>query len=313
MQQSTPTNPTPRQTRDSRRAAALRVTSDTRVRALRTPLASNFLLVVAKLVVWAISGSVSVLSEAAHSIADLLVTGMQVVSVRLAARPADENHAYGHGKFENLSAGLEAIFILVTGAFVVAQAIPHLIHPAASFPSLDVGIALMLGSAVINLIVSTRLRTVAKREQSPALLAEAAQLSADVATAAGVGIGLIAIRITGLTIIDPIISLLVAGLIVKSAFDVSARAFVDLTDGRLPLEEEELIREIIDEHRDIFVGYHKLRTRRSGGGEFIDFHLQMRGDLLLKNAHDLSDTIVASIKESLPRAHVLIHLEPEEG
>lgn len=313
MQQSTPTNPTPRQTRDSRRAAALRVTSDTRVLALRTPLISNALLVIAKLLVWAISGSVSVLSEAAHSIADLLVTGMQVVSVRLAARPADENHAYGHGKFENLSAGLEAIFILVTGAFVVAQAIPHLIHPAASFPSLDVGIALMLGSAVVNLIVSTRLRTVAKLEQSPALLAEAAQLSADVATAAGVGLGLIAIRITGLTIIDPIISLLVAGLIVKSAFDVSARAFVDLTDGRLPLEEEALIREIIDEHRGIFVGYHKLRTRRSGGGEFIDFHLQMRGDMPLKDAHDLSDTIVASIKESLPRAHVLIHLEPEEG
>jgi len=313
MQQSTPTNPTPRQTRDSRRAAALRVTSDTRVLALRTPLISNALLVVAKLLVWAVSGSVSVLSEAAHSIADLLVTGMQVVSVRLAARPADENHAYGHGKFENLSAGLEAIFILVTGAFVVTQAIPHLVHPAASFPSLDIGIALMLGSAVVNLVVSTRLRKVAQHEQSPALLAEAAQLSADVLTAAGVGLGLIVIRFTGLTIIDPIISLLVAGLIVKSALDVSARAFGDLTDGRLPLEEEALIREIIDEHHEILVGYHKLRTRRSGGGEFIDFHLQMRGDMPLKDAHDLSDTIVASIKESLPRAHVLIHLEPEEG
>jgi cation diffusion facilitator family transporter len=311
--QQTPTPSILRRTRDSRRAAALRVTADTRVRALRTPLASNFLLVVVKLLVWTVSGSVSVLSEAAHSLADLLVTTMQVVTVRLAARPADENHAYGHGKFENLSAALEALFILGTGAFVVAQAIPHLISPAASFPQLDIGIAVMFGSAIINLVVSTRLRSVARREQSPALLAEAAQLSADVATAAGVGIGLIAIRFTGLTIIDPIISLLVAGLIAKSAFDVSARAFVDLTDGRLPPEEEELIREIIDEHHDIFVGYHKLRTRRAGGGEFIDFHLQMRGDMPLKDAHDLSDTIVVSIKESLPRAHVLIHLEPEEG
>ena len=287
--------------------------SDTRVLALRTPLASNALLVIAKVVVWVASGSVSVLSEAAHSLADLLVTTMQVVSVRLAARPADEDHAYGHGKFENLSAALEALFILLTGAFVVAQAIPHIIHPAASFPQLDIGIAVMFGSAVVNQIVSVRLRAVASAEQSPALLAEAAQLSADVATAAGVGVGLVVIRVTGLTIIDPIISLLVAGLIAKSAFDVSARAFVDLTDGRLPPDEEALIREIIDEHRDMFVGYHKLRTRRAGGGEFIDFHLQMRGDMPLKDAHDQSDKIVGAIKESLPRAHVLIHLEPEEG
>ena len=289
------------------------MTADARVLALRTPLASNALLVIAKVIVWVVSGSVSVLSEAAHSLADLLITTMQVITVRLAARPADENHAYGHGKFENVSAALEAIFILLTGAFVVAQSIPRLIHPAASFPSLDVGIAVMFGSALVNLIVSMRLRVVARREQSPALLAEAAQLSADVITASGVGIGLVAIRMTGLTIIDPIISLLVAGLIAKSAFDVSVRAFVDLTDGRLPPEEEALIREIIDEHRGIFVGYHKLRTRRSGGGEFIDFHLQMRGDMPLKRAHDLSDEIVVAIKESLPRAHVLIHLEPEEG
>jgi cation diffusion facilitator family transporter len=313
MQQQTPTNPTLQQTRDSRRVVALRATSDTRVLALRTPLVSNALLVIVKLLVWLVSGSVSVLSEAVHSLADLLVTTLQVVSVRLAARPADENHAYGHGKFENLSAALEAIFILATGAFVVAQAIPHLVHPASSFPSLDVGIAVMFGSALVNLIVSTRLRAVARTEQSPALLAEAAQLSADVATAAGVGVGLIAIRMTGLTIIDPIISLLVAGLIAKSALDVSRGAFMDLTDGRLPPDEEALIREIIDEHRGIFVGYHKLRTRRAGGGEFIDFHLQMRGDMPLKEAHDLSDMIVVAIKESLPRAHVLIHLEPEEG
>lgn len=289
------------------------MTSDARTRALRVPLLSNGLLVIVKLVVWLGSGSVSVLSEALHSFADLLVTTLQVLSVRLAARPADHDHAYGHGKFENVSAGLEAFFILATGGFVVAQAIPHLLHPVASIPRLDIGIAVMFGSALVNIIVSARLRGVAHSEQSPALFAEAAQLNADVFTAAGVGFGLIVIRVTGLTVIDPIVSLLVAGLIAKAAFDVSVHAFMDLTDGRLPASEEALIREIIDEHRDIFVSYHKLRTRRAGGGEFIDFHLQMRGDMPLKQAHDLSDTIVVAIKEALPRAHVLIHLEAEEG
>src|SRR5215469_5511448 len=311
--QQTPPSTTDQPPRASRRLAALRDTARTRVLALRAPLFSNALLVIAKVVVWAISGSVSVLSEAAHSLADLLVTTMQVVTVRLASRPADENHAYGHGKFENLSAAIEALLILATGAFVVAEAIPHLIHPESGFPHLDIGIIVMFGSAIINVVVATRLQVIAKHEQSPALLAEAAQLRADVITAVGVGIGLVAIRLTGATIIDPIISLLVAGLIAKAAFDVSARAFVDLTDGRLPQQEEALIREIIDEHRGIFVGYHKLRTRRSGGGEFIDFHLQMRGDMPLREAHNQSDAIVVAIKEALPRAHVLIHLEPEEG
>jgi len=313
MMQQTPPSTTGLPPRASRRIAALRDTARTRVLALRAPLFSNALLVVAKIVVWLVSGSVSVLSEAAHSLADLLVTTMQVVTVRLASRPADENHAYGHGKFENLSAAIEALLILATGAFVVAQAIPHLVHPAHSFPRLDIGIVVMFGSAIINLIVAMRLQAVAKQEQSPALLAEAAQLRADVVTAAGVGAGLVAIRLSGASIIDPIVSLLVAGLIAKAAFDVSARAFVDLTDGRLPQQEEALIREIIDEHRGIFVGYHKLRTRRSGGGEFIDFHLQMRGDMPLREAHDQSDAIVVAIKQALPRAHVLIHLEPEEG
>ena len=311
--QQTPPSTTDLPPRASRRLAALRDTARTRVVALRVPLGSNALLVLAKLVVWLVSGSVSVLSEAAHSFADLLVTTMQVVTVRLASRPADENHAYGHGKFENLSAAIEALFILATGAFVVAEAIPHLIRPAQSLPRLDIGIAVMFGSAIVNYVVATRLQSVAHHEQSPALLAEAAQLRADIVTAAGVGAGLVAIRLTGLTIIDPIISLLVAGLIGKAAFEVSARAFVDLTDGRLPPQDEALIREVIDEHRGIFVGYHKLRTRRSGGGEFIDFHLQMRGDMPLREAHSESDKIVVAIKEALPRAHVLIHLEPEEG
>jgi cation diffusion facilitator family transporter len=290
--------------------AALRLTGEARMRALRVPLASNALLVVLKLVVWFFSGSVSVLSEALHSVVDLFITGFQLISVRLATRPADEDHAYGHGKFENIGAALEAILILATAGVVVAQAIQHIRFPV-SIAHLDFGLGVMALSAVVNAIVSQRLAGVARTEQSPALLAETAQLRADVWTALGVAGGLLVIRFTGITLIDPIISLMIAGLIVKAAYDVSVRAFVDLTDGRLPETDEALIRQIIERHHDIFAGYHKLRTRRSGGGEFIDFHLQMKGDMPLQQAHDLSDTIVVDIKAALPRAHVLIHLEPD--
>jgi cation diffusion facilitator family transporter len=289
---------------------ALRRTGEARVRALRAPLASNALLVVLKIVVWTLSGSVSVLSEALHSFVDLIVTSLQLISVRLATRPADADHAYGHGKFENIGAALEALFILATAGVVVAEAIQHIRFPT-TIAHLDFGLGVMLLSAGVNVVVYRSLARTASIEQSPALQAEAAQLRADVWTAVGVAGGLLAIRVTGVTLIDPIISLMIAGLIVKAAYDVSIRAFVDLTDGRLPEQQESQIRDIIERHRNIFAGYHKLRTRRSGGGEFIDFHLQMKGDMPLQQAHALSDTIVFDIKQALPRAHVLIHLEPD--
>jgi cation diffusion facilitator family transporter len=289
---------------------ALRLTGEARVRALRVPLASNALLVLLKLAVWLVSGSVSVLSEALHSGVDLLVTSLQLVSVRLAARPADADHAYGHGKFENIGAGLEALLILATAAVAVFAAIQRIRAPV-TIAHLDFGIAVMVLSAIVNVFVSRGLARTARIEQSPALSAEAAQLGADVWTAAGVAGGLLVIHYTRFALIDPILSLVIAGLIVKAAFDVSRRAFVDLTDGRLPTEEEARIREIIERHRAIYASYHKLRTRRSGGGEFIDFHLQMPHDMPIGRAHELSDIIVGDIKAELPRAHVLIHLEPD--
>jgi len=295
---------------DSSRHEALRRTGDVRLRTLRVPLISNALLVALKLLVWLLTGSVSVLSEAVHSFSDFIVTTIQSVAVRLAARPADSDHAYGHGKFENLSAAVQGLFIAGIAALVVVEAIARLRY-GASIAHIDLGIGVMLVSAAVNLWVSMRTSAAAKREDSPALFAQTSELRADVITGAGIAVGLIVIRMTGFVIIDPIIALVVAGLILHSAYMVGVRAVVDLTDARLPARQEALIREVIGRHNDSFVSYHKLRTRRSGAGEFIDFHLQMPSDMPLKKAHDLSDVIVDDLKRHLPRAHVLIHLEPE--
>jgi cation diffusion facilitator family transporter len=309
MQSPTATPPT--KTGSTGRAEVIAQAGDIRRRALGLPLATNALLLAAKLAVWVVSGSVSVLSEAVHSGADLFMTLVQIFSVRAAARPADHDHAYGHGKYENISAALQAIFILLIATLVVVEAINRL-RSGASVAHLNLGIVVMLLSGVINIFVSSRLAQVAARERSPALGAQAAELRADVWTACGVAATLFAIKVTGLTILDPIFSLVVAGVIAHSAYDLTARAFVELTDQRLPPEDEALIRQIIESHSNIYVGYHKLRTRRSGGGEFIDFHLQMPGGTPLRQAHDLSDTIVRDIKDRMPLAHVLIHLEPGE-
>ena len=302
---------TPAQThKPATRAEVLARTGDERARALRLPLATNALLVLAKLAVWVISGSVSVLSEAVHSGADLIMTVVQLFSVRAAVRPADEDHAYGHGKFENIAAALQAFLILAIAALVVIEAIVRL-RSGATIAHLDLGIAVMLASGALNVFVSRSLARSAVREGSPALAAQASELRADVWTALGVAATLLAIRITYFTILDPIFSLVVAGVIAHSAYDLTAGAVGELTDQRLPAPDEARIREIIESHKGLFVSYHKLRTRRSGSGEFIDFHLQMSAQLSLKDAHDMSDAIVADIKREMPRAHVLIHLEPE--
>ncbi|HZV78632.1 MAG TPA: cation diffusion facilitator family transporter [Candidatus Binatus sp.] len=300
--------PKPQQTS---RADVIAQAGDMRLRALRLPFATNALLVIAKLAVWVVSGSVSVLSEAVHSGVDLFMTGVQFFSIRAAARPADHDHAYGHGKYENISAAFQAIFILCIAALVVIEAIARLRH-GSTLSHLNLGIGVMLASGALNIFVSANVARAAERERSPALAAEAADLRADVWTAFGVAVVLIAVKLTGLTILDPIFSLIVAGVIAHSAYDLTAHAFVELTDQRLPPEDEARIRAIIEGHKDIFVSYHKLRTRRSGGGEFIDFHLQMPGGTPLKEAHDLSDTIVLDIKRVMPLAHVLIHLEPAD-
>ncbi|HME82718.1 MAG TPA: cation diffusion facilitator family transporter [Candidatus Eremiobacteraceae bacterium] len=293
------------------RAEVIAQAGDARLRALRLPFTTNALLVIAKLAVWLVSGSVSVLSEAVHSAADLFMTIVQFFSIRAAARPADHDHAYGHGKYENISAALQAVFILAIATLIVVEAVARL-RSGASVQHLDLGIAVMLASGVLNIFVSSRVAAAAERERSPALAAQAAELRADVWTAGGVAIILLTIKLTGLTILDPIFSLVVAGVIAHSAYDLTVRAFVELTDQRLPPQDEARVREIIERHKDIFVSYHKLRTRRSGGGEFIDFHLQMPGGTPLRQAHDLSDTIVLDIKQQMPLAHVLIHLEPAD-
>src|SRR5450755_797876 len=147
---------------------ALARTARARSAALTAPLVSNSLLVVAKLAVWLASGSVSVLSEAVHSATDVVVTTVQLITVRLAARPADHDHAYGHGKFENVSAAIEALFIMAVAAFVVWQAIAKLHDPVVP-AHLEIGIGVMVASSIITCFVWLRLRKVAELEQSPAL------------------------------------------------------------------------------------------------------------------------------------------------
>ncbi|MCK9276789.1 MAG: cation diffusion facilitator family transporter, partial [Methanoculleus sp.] len=255
----------------------------------RLSVASNTFLVVTKLTVGVAIGSVGIISEAIHSAIDLIAAIIAYFSVRRSAQPPDECHTFGHGKYESISGLLEAVLILVAAVLIINEAVRNLLggEETLNVEALGFGIAVMLLSAGINLYVSSRLMAVAKKTESIALESDAWHLRTDVYTSAGVVGGLVLIRLTGLTILDSFVALGVAVIILKAAFDLIRRSFEDLVDRSLPPEEEARIREIINEHCSAVIGFHRLRTRRSGPNRFVDLHLVVPKTATLEEAYGI--------------------------
>jgi cation diffusion facilitator family transporter len=172
------------------------------------------------------------------------------------------------------------------------------------------GIAVMGISALVNWYVSNRLFNVGKQSESIALESDAWHLRTDVYTSLGVFIGLILIRLTGLTILDPLIAIGVAIVIMKAAYDLTRRSIADLIDHSIPAADQQRIQEIICDHASVYAGFHDLKTRRSGPEIFIEFHLVVPGDVTVLQVHDLSDHIESDLKIEFPRANITIHAEP---
>ena len=272
---------------------------------------SNTLLILLKVVAGLLSGSISIIAEAIHSGIDLVAAGIAFFSLRIAGRPADREHPFGHGKVENISGTIEAGLIFVAAGFIIYHAIDRIIAGAV-IEYLSVGIAVMAVSVVVNVLVSRHLLRIARETDSIALEADARHLTTDVYTSLGVLAGLIVVRISGLNILDPIIAIGVALFILRTAYDVIRRAFPPLIDVRLPEDEEMLIASCIIEHYGEMVGFHELRTRKAGSERYIDLHLVMAKNASIEEAHRLCDHMEEDIKSKLFNASVTIHVEPCE-
>ena len=287
---------------------------DEKTRVASLSVTSNIFLTLAKVLIGLVSGSVSILSEGIHSGIDLIAAFIALFAVRESGKPADSCHAYGHGKIENVSGTIEAALIFVAAIMIIFEAIQKVLKiiagEGAHVGDLGLGLVIMGVSAIMNLIVSTRLMTVAKRTDSVALEADALHLRTDVYTSAGVFVGLLLIKITGWAILDPIIALGVALMIIKASFDLTKQAFAPLVDVSLPQEEREIITKILLLHGDEFVEFHKLRTRKAGAERHVDLHLVVAKYTPVLDVHELCDMIEQEIKEELQGTHVLIHAEP---
>lgn len=274
----------------------------------RLSVMSNTMLVVLKLIVGFSGGAVSIISEAAHSGVDLIAALIAFFAVRKAAKPPDAQHAYGHGKIEDLSAAVEALLIVAAALWIIYESAKKLSSPHTP-ELLEYGVAIMLISIGLNWWVSSRLLKVARSTGSHALEADALHLQADIWTSAGVLVGLVIIKITGLVWLDPLIAIGVALFVFKAGYEMTKKSFAELTDSSLPSEEEAAICRILDSHPSI-IAYHRLRTRRSGSHRLIDVHLILYKEMPLDQAHQVSDEIEAEIETIMAPCDVVIHLEP---
>ena len=274
-------------------------------------IASNSVLIGLKLAAGAITGSIAILTEAVHSLIDLVASVVAYVSVRKADEPADAEHPYGHEKVESLAANIEGMLILVGAGIIVYEA-THRLVAGATVEALGVGIGVMAFSMVANLVVSTILLRQARAHDSPALEGDAAHLRTDALTSGGVLFGLALVEITGDAAFDSITALVVAAAIVWAGIRIIRRSSGVLVDEALPDEEMDRIEQAIASARTPEVaGYHKLRARRAGSRRHIDLHVQYRSGTSLERAHELAHRMRDSIQAEIEQAEVLIHVEPE--
>lgn len=284
--------------------------------AARLSVLSNSALVLLKLTIGLVIGSVSVISEAIHSGVDLLAAVIAWFAVRTAGKPADRNHPFGHGKVENISGTAEALLIFLAACGIIFDSSKKLMNPQP-LDEPGLGVAVMLVSAVANMMISRMLFKVGKETDSVALQADAWHLRTDVYTSAGVMAALGVIWLGGvlfpeadLELVDPLVAIAVALLIFKAAYKLVVESARGLMDVSLPPEEEDMIRKCVEAFAPTIRGIHRLRTRKSGPYRFVEFHARVDKSMSISESHRITDMITLAIKERLPGAAVTIHIEP---
>lgn len=274
----------------------------------RISVFSNTFLIIMKVVVGILSGSVSIISEAIHSLMDLIAAVIAYFSVRISDNPPDDDHPYGHGKFENVSGVVEAILILIAAVWIIYEAIHKIINPAeVNSLGVGIGVLVMFISALVNFVVSRKLYKVAKETESIALEADALHLKTDVYTSFGVGVGLLLLWITDIAILDPIVAILVALFILKESFNLLSRAYSPLLDSALPKEDIKKIEVLLN---GMNIQFHELKTRKAGSQKFLDLHVELPSRMELGEVHRICDEIENKLNENMPQLRINIHVEP---
>ncbi len=284
----------------------------TKASAAAVSIASNTTLILLKVGAGTVTGSVALLTEALHSLVDLIASVVAFFSVRKADEPADADHPYGHDKIENMAAAIEGMLILVGAGVIVLEAVRRLVQ-GGEIDHLGLGLGVIALSILVNLIVSGWLFRKASQTGSPALHADAEHLRTDMVSSIGVLVGLTLVLITDAQWIDPVVAILVAGWISLAGLNILRGASRVLVDEALPQHELDAICEEVNAFYGQGVrGFHALRARQAGARRYVDLHVQFAEGTTLEDAHRTSHDLQDAIRARLGGADVLIHLEPED-
>ncbi len=290
----------------------MKISPSAKIRAATVSIASNSCLIGVKLAAGLLTGSVGILSDAVHSLMDLIASVIAFASVRKADQPADASHRFGHEKLEDLAAGAQALLLLLGAGFIAFEAVRRLID-GGKVDSIGVGIGVVAAAAGINVVVSAYLARAGTATGSPALRANAADLRTDAIVSFGVLVSLILIRITGAAWLDPVVALIVTAVISTTGVRILLDASRRLADEALPPDELAALMDVVNSFLgDRVVGFHDLRARHVGSHHQVDLHLQFAAGTSLEEAHFIAHQLEHSIVERLPGTTVLAHLEPED-
>lgn len=270
-------------------------------------LAVTTVIVAAKVAAGWMTGAISVWAEALQSTVDIAVALGVVLSIRWAAKPADDDHPYGHGKAEVIMSALQMVLLMLSAGYIFAKALERLRTPEVIAP--NVGIFVMLGAGLVNVLLAAYLWRISVREQSLALRGEATHLLSDAAAAGGVGLGLVLVLLTGNSAIDPWIAILFALGVIGFALRRFSNLLHPLMDGALSAEDRERIERCLATHPKV-KGFHNLRTRQVGSQKIVEFHLLLDDDFSFVQAHAEAEDVEEAIRQELGGALVTVHYEP---
>ncbi len=290
----------------------LPVPADLASRAALLSFLSNLGLMVLKLSVGMITGSVAVLSDGVDSGQDVFASALAFISVRYAMRPPDLAHPYGHGRAETIAAVVQSFLIAAGGAYIAVRGGLRLVDPPDEI-GLDLGLAAMAVTALVNIAVVQYVGHVARVTNSPAIMSDARHLWTNVVQALAILGGLSLVALTGEVFFDAIAALALAVYILWTAGHILWASLHDILDSSLSDDDLRFIEQALMKHQAEIAGYHRLRTRRSGQKPYIDIHVVQPPAMTVAEADRVADMIEADIRERWPGAIVTIQTEPADG
>ena len=258
---------------------------------------------------WLVTGSVGLLADAAESIVNLVAAVVALIALKIAVKPADANHNFGHTKAEYFSAAVEGVMIFIAAISIGLFAVQRLLVPQP-LEGVGIGLAISVVASVLNGAVALLLIRAGRRHHSIALKADGKHLMTDVWTSAGVLAGIVLVWLTGWDWLDPVIAIAVGVNILFAGYALVQESTAGLMDVSLPEEDNERLRAILSSRAGAEVGFHLMRTRVSGTRQFMEFHLLVPDEWSVKQGHDFLEDLSDEIVSEFPRMTVTGHIEP---